>query len=163
MPDPLPRLRLLSRTQVCEDPARDIQRIDLATTALVTHPVEVADGEPGTADLTADSPGELCLRVAAPGRRLLVIADSYDPNWRLFVDDKPATVERVNGDFLGCVVEAGEHDVHFIFRPASIRYGRLLSLTGLVITLLSAGGCCLAMLSRSRRAAGGPGPVRPCG
>jgi len=163
VPAPLPRVRLVSRTHISEDPAADIQRIDLDTTALVTHRLEVEKGEPGTADLTAEQPDELCVRVTAPGRRLLVLADSYDPNWRLFIDDNQVTVERVNGDFLGCVVEGGEHDVRFLFRPASIRYGRLLSLTGLGIAFLLAAFACLPMFIQSRRAAGEQNPARPCG
>ncbi|HWG45152.1 MAG TPA: YfhO family protein, partial [Gemmataceae bacterium] len=162
VPDPLPRLYLVSRAQVSENPAADIQRIDLKTTALVTHPIEVEAGEVGSAALLHEQPGELRLRVEAPGRRLLVIAESYDPNWRLTVDDKPMTVERVNGDFLGCVVEAGEHDVRFVFRPPSVLYGRLLSRIGFGIVLLIAGVSCFQMLIRSRRAAGARPPLRSC-
>ena len=163
VPDPLPRLRLVSRTQVSQDPAADIQRIDLATTALVTHPLEMQPGEPGDASFVSELPGELRVHVTVPGRRLLVLTESYDPEWRLFVDDAPATVERVNGDFLGCVVEGGEHDIHFVFHPASIRYGRLFSLAGFGVALLIAGFSCLQMFIRSRRAVGGVGPAPNCG
>ncbi len=134
--DPLPRVRLLDRTQVSDDPAADIQRIDVETTALVTHPVELEAGQPGSARLIGEQPGELCIHTTAAGRRLLAIAESYDPGWRLFVDGAPASMECVNGDFLGCVVEGGEHEVRFLFRPASIHYGRMFSLGGLAIALL---------------------------
>ncbi|MGH7171268.1 MAG: YfhO family protein, partial [Gemmataceae bacterium] len=120
-------------------------------------------GEPGNARLIHEQPDELIVQTAAPGRRLLVIADSFHPSWRATVDDKPVTVERVNGDFLGCVVEAGEHRVRFVFRPACIRYGRLLSLAAGGIALLIAAISCLQMFIRSRRAAAAPAPARPCG
>jgi hypothetical protein len=163
VPDPLPRIRLVGRTQVSDDPAADLQRLDMDTAALVTHPVDVESGEPGAATLLHEQPGELWVHTTTPGRRLLVIADSYDPNWRLSIDGVPATVERVNGDFLGCVVEGGEHDVRFTFRPACIRYGRLLSLAGGGIALLIAGISCLQTVIRSRRAAVGPRSARPRG
>jgi hypothetical protein len=163
VPDSLPRVRLVGRTRVSDDPAADIQRIDIATTALVARPIDVEDGDSGTAAMTRERPGELHLRVAVPGRRLLVIADSYDPNWRLTIDGAPATVERVNGDFLGCVVEGGEHDVAFVFRPACIGRGRLLSLAGLGVAVLIAAVSSLQMLSRSRRAAGAPDRARSGG
>ncbi len=163
VPDPLPHVRLVSRTLVSEEPAADIQRIDLDTTALVTHPVEVEAGEAGRATLLQEQPGDLRVRVEAPGRRLLVVAESYDPDWRLTVDDKPVTVERVNGDFLGCVVEGGAHDVRFRFRPTSVLYGRLLSLSGFGIVLLIAGVSCLQLFTRSRREADERRLVRPCG
>jgi hypothetical protein len=163
VPDPLPRVRLVSRTQVSETPARDILSIDLETTALTTHPLDVEEGEPGNAELVHELPGELEVRIAAAGRRLLVVADSFDPNWCAAVDDKPVSVERVNGDFLGCVVEGGRHQVRFVFRPACIHYGRRLSLAGGGIALLIAGFSCLQMFIRSRHAAGAPGPARRCG
>jgi hypothetical protein len=168
VPDPLPRLRLVARTQVSEAPATDIQKIDVETTALVTHPLwangerQPPDASAGTAHLLHEQPGELIVQVVAPGRRLLVVADSFDPSWQAFVDDKPVTVEPVNGDFLGCVVAGGEHEARFVFRPASIRYGRLLSLTGLAIVLLIAVISALQMLISSRRAAGAPDPARTC-
>jgi hypothetical protein len=168
VPDPLPRVRLVSLTQVSDDPAADIQLIDVSTTALVTHPLDGGTGvspvgELGVATLLHEQSGELRIHTTAPGRRLLVIADSYDPNWRLCIDGTAAAIERVNGDFLGCVVEGGEHDVHFTFRPECIRYGRLLSLAGGAIALLIAGLSCLQMFIRSQRAAAGPRPARPRG
>lgn len=162
VPDPLPRVRLVSRVQVSQIPATDIQNIDLKTTALVTHPLALQAGEPGTAELLAEQPGELRVRVTAPGRQLLVIADSFDPNWLVSIDGQPATTARVNGDFLGCVVEAGTHEVHFAFRSASIFYGRFLSLGGLGLALVIAAGSVWQALSQSRRAAAAWGPARPC-
>ncbi len=139
VPDPLPRVRLVSRTQVSDTPAADLANVDLETTALVTHPLDLEAGETGTARLIGEQPGGLSVQVSAPGRRLLVVADSFDPGWRAVVDDKPVSVERVNGDFLGCIVERGEHEVRFVFDPDCLRYGRMLSLSGLVLTLLIAG------------------------
>ena len=40
-------------------------------------------------------------------------------------------VMRVNGDFLGCIVEPGRSKIEFRFRPASLRYGKLSSIFGL--------------------------------
>ncbi|MHB1422407.1 MAG: YfhO family protein [Gemmataceae bacterium] len=151
VPAPLPRVRLVARAHVSESPAADIQRIDLEATALVTHSLELEEGEPGTARLIHEQAGEIAVRVAAPGRRLLVIADSFDPNWTAAVDDIPVTVERVNGDFLGCVVESGEHEVRFVFRPACIRRGLVLSLAGFALTVLSVGISCLQMFSRKEQ------------
>jgi hypothetical protein len=161
VPDPLPHVRLVTRTQVSEAPATDIQTIDLETTALTTHPLDVETGERGTARLIHEQPGELLVQVAAPGRQLLVVADSFDPGWTATVDDQPASVECVNGDFLGCIVERDNHQVHFVFRPACIRYGRLLSLAGFVLTFGIATISSLQWFIRSRRAAAAPGLVRP--
>ncbi|HTU91094.1 MAG TPA: YfhO family protein [Gemmataceae bacterium] len=163
VPDPLPRVRLVSRTQVSDAPAADIQSIDIETTALATHPLPLEAGEAGTARLIHEAPDAIAVQTAAPGRRLLIVADSFDPGWRASIDDKPVTVERINGDFLGCIVERGEHEVRFVFRPDCIRYGRLLSLGGLALTFLIAGISSLQLFIRSRRAAVVPGSARTCG
>jgi hypothetical protein len=137
VPSPLPRLRLLGQTQVSGDPAADLERIDIETTALVSHPISVEDGEAGTVYLIHEEPGDLLIRAEAPGRRLLVLADSYDPAWQVEVDGERRSVERVNGDFLGCVLERGTHEVRFTFRPVSIYYGRRLSLCGLALAVIA--------------------------
>jgi hypothetical protein len=45
----------------------------------------------------------------------------------------------VYGDFLGCVVESGRHEVEFRFRPVSFRVGAWLSGLGLVLLSVSFG------------------------
>ncbi len=152
VPKPLPRLRLLDKTQVSDEPAADLERIDIETTALVGHPIRLDAGQAGTAELIHEEPGELHIRADVPSRRLLVVADSYDPAWQVEVDGQPRSVERVNGDFLGCVLEPGTHEVRFAFRSKSIYYGWRLSLLGLAFVLLS-GAAALAAAWLSRRSA----------
>jgi hypothetical protein len=151
IPSPLPRVRLLDRAQVSANPAADLEQIDIETTAMVSHPISIEPGERGLANLIHEEPGELRLHVETPGRRLLVIADSYDPAWQVEVDGEPRCVERVNGDFLGCVMESGAHDVRFLFRPASIYYGRRLSLFGIILALLIAGATLAASWLERRK------------
>ena len=55
--------------------------------------------------------------------------------WRATLDGQPVPVERVNGDFLGCVVPTGSHAVRLQFRPVHLAVGRYVSLTGLVFGL----------------------------
>jgi uncharacterized membrane protein YfhO len=40
-------------------------------------------------------------------------------------------VVRVNGDFLGCVLEPGMTQIELQFRPTSLRVGKILSWCGL--------------------------------
>ena len=49
------------------------------------------------------------------------------------VDGSPKSVYRVNGDFLGCVVEPGNSEVRLEFRPDSLSRGRLATLAGLAL------------------------------
>jgi hypothetical protein len=83
VPDPLPLARLVARAVPTSDVARDLDRIDVATTALVNEPVDLpADAAPvGTAALVEQRPGRIVARTSSPGRRLLVIAEAFHDGW----------------------------------------------------------------------------------
>jgi hypothetical protein len=127
----LPRARLVSRAWASAAPREDTKHIDVATTALVSEPIALEDGPGGAATIMVDRPGRVTITVDAPARRLLVLADSFHPGWRVTVDGAPGDCLAVYGDFLGCVVAGGKHEVHFDFDPASVRYGGWLSIAGL--------------------------------
>ena len=135
VPDPLARVRLVAQAQVSQAPAREIATIRLETTALVESPVTIPPGPHGFATLVSDRPGHLHVHVDAPAGRLLVVSESYHAGWQASVDGQPAPVLRVNGDFFGCVVPAGKHEVRLDFHPASLRYGKYLSLASLILLM----------------------------
>jgi len=135
VPDPLPRARLLSNVRVSRDIASDIRAIDIASTALVGAPVTPTGGPPGEAHLTVDRPGRIVVHTLAPEAQLLVLTERFHDGWRADVSGQAAAPIRVNGDFLGCVVPAGTHDVTFTFAPSSVRRGAALTVIGLVLTI----------------------------
>jgi len=74
--------------------------------------------------------------VTVPGRQLLVLSESFDEGWTATVDGRPVRVMRVNGDFLGCVVPAGTHQVALVFAPAHLAWGARVSLGALFVAAL---------------------------
>jgi len=128
--DPLPRVRLVSRSEQ----GSDLSRIDVATTALVPVPLEL-DGRPGSARLTVDRPGRLDVAVDTPGRQLLVISERYHLDWQATIGGKPVPILPVYGDYLACVVPAGASLVQLRFQSASLRRGGWLSAIGLLLAL----------------------------
>jgi hypothetical protein len=57
------------------------------------------------------------------GRRIALgeLSEMFADRWVATIDGRPAPVEEVNGDCLGCVVPAGAHRVAFEFvTPAFI-------------------------------------------
>jgi hypothetical protein len=146
VPDPLPRVRLVTSVLPTDDPARDIARIPLHSAALVEEPLELSPGAPGTVALVDERPGRLHARVRCPSRQLLVVSESYHSGWKADVDGRAQPVVRANGDFLGCLIDPGEHDVVLEFCPRSFRLGLLVSCLGL--TLVS--GLVIGHLARSR-------------
>jgi hypothetical protein len=136
VPGPLPRVRLLTEARVGGAPSADIEAVDVARTALVTHQLQLSGGTAGAARILADDPGNVMVEVDAPSAQLLVLSESFHDGWRVSIDEQTSTVERVNGDFLGVVVPPGPHDVRFQFRPLHLTAGRWLSIGGLAVALL---------------------------
>lgn len=139
IPDPLPRVRLVSEAVADPDPASALASIDAATTAIVPVPIALEPGPPGRASLVEDRPGRVLVATEAPARRLLVLAEKQQGGWSVAIDGRPADLVRVYGDFMGAVVEAGRHEVHFRFDPASLRIGRALSLAAAALALVLLG------------------------
>jgi hypothetical protein len=134
VPDPLPLVRLVTQAVASRNPARDLPAIDIDSTALVEHAIDLPSGPTGELQTVANRPGELLLLAAIPSRQLLVVAESFHPGWRAEIDGRPTPILRVNGDFFGCAVPAGRHEVRLVFRPASLRYGKAISVLGLGLT-----------------------------
>jgi hypothetical protein len=138
VPDPLPRVRMVSRVQFSDEPREDLKNIDIDKTALVARSLQLPASIPGTAEIRDDRPGEISVQVDTPGEQLLVVSESYHRSWQVSLDGKPAQLERVNGDFIGCVVSQGKHRVDFAFRCDSLRLGKFLSLASLALVMVTA-------------------------
>jgi uncharacterized membrane protein YfhO len=75
----------------------------------------------------------------------LVLTDSYHPGWRVKVDGRPAPLLKANYLFRAVRLEAGTHQVEFIYSPKSFRIGVFVSLGTLIAAL------CVLSLPRVRR------------
>ncbi len=138
-----PRARLVTRVAPFQQVVNNA--VDLGVVA--TEPsLTLAAGEAGTARATIDVPGHLLVKCHAPSRQLLVTTESYHRGWVARIDGRIVPVVRVDGDFLGCVVEPGEHVVDLQFRPRSLLLGQFVSVGGLGLLL-----CTFALAARSRR------------
>jgi hypothetical protein len=133
---PLPRVRLVTRAIVSHNPNVDIKRIDVATTALVEETVDLVAGPAGKASLVAERPGIIKVATESPSRQFLVVSESYHEGWQVTVDGDEIPVARVYGDFMGCVVETGKHEVTFEFKPRSLYNGLYLSGAGLILSMI---------------------------
>jgi hypothetical protein len=89
--------------------------------------------EGGSARLSVDRPGKLVAEVDAPGRRILAFTERFHPGWSATSDGGPVQMVRVFGDFLGCVVNGGVHQVSLTFKPRSFVYGSFVSALGAVL------------------------------
>jgi hypothetical protein len=128
-----PRARLASKI-VSQVQLRDLDSLG-PHTAAVDEPVSLSESLSGDARVTREAPGRISINTHADTRQLLVTTESFHPGWQAVVDGRVQGVMRVNGDFLGCLLEAGDHHVALQFRPPSRRIGGALSACGLGLML----------------------------
>jgi hypothetical protein len=135
--DALPLARLVTNAVVSDSPQEAIEEIDVTTTAIVEGSIEISGGLAGTVAWRKNEPGKAALECSAASPQLLVFAQRYHPGWDVEIDGEPSGLLRVNGDFMGCVVPEGEHEVTFTFSPKSLHYG--LWVSGIGLLLVAAG------------------------
>jgi len=135
VPDPMPRARLVTNAVCTTRPAELLESIDIKTTALVAEDVALGAAEPGSVAILRDLPGRIELSVACGSTQLLVLSESYHEGWKAFVDGAACNVLPVYGDFIGCVVQTGRHNVRLEFDPINNSAGIRVSLLGLFLLL----------------------------
>lgn len=128
----LPRARFVSESMVGDPAALLGGQIDIEKVAITDRPLALETGEPGTVSWTRDNPGDVAFSTHTATTQLLIFAERYHPGWRVKVDGAMVPLERVCGDFMGCVVEEGEHAVTFEFAPFSLLLGGGLGIAGLL-------------------------------
>ena len=125
----LPRAKLYSNWQVTTN---DQAALDQLTNASF-HPdqtVLVGGGLPtsastsgttnqntGSVEFTGYAPKDIVFNANAASPSILLLNDRYDPNWKVFVDDKPDTLLRCNYLMRGVYLTPGSHKVEFRFEP----------------------------------------------
>jgi hypothetical protein len=68
---------------------------------------------------------------ASDAPAMLVLADSFDPGWRVYVDGKEDKIFRANAFFRAISLSAGKHRVEFRYEPWSFTVGAAVSLATL--------------------------------
>jgi len=85
------------------------------------------------ADIVAYRNNMVTVAVEANAPATLTLLDHNDGNWKATVDGKDASVFTSNMIFRAINVEAGRHEVVFMYRPSAFFIGCSLSFLGLVI------------------------------
>lgn len=84
--------------------------------------------------LVDDHPEEITISVKSSAPGILVLSDTYDVDWRAYVNGQSAPILRVNGLFRGVALPDGEHMIRFVYRPRAFYLGALV--TGLTLLAL---------------------------
>lgn len=143
----VPRVYIVSKVEVEKDPLKTLERISNADfdplkevileqglPNLQRYSVQADKGEANIMDYRNQNV-TIQAFLNAPG--ILVLADSFYPGWRAYVDGKETEILRANLFFRAVPLSPGEHLVEFRYKPASFKIGLTVSL----LTL-----CCLLFL-----------------
>jgi hypothetical protein len=92
-----------------------------------------SQGAAGRVQIVRYTTNEAEMRVQASRDAILVFSDSYYPGWLATIDGSPTAIYRANTTQRAVVVPAGEHQVRFRFRPASVLAGFSMSSASLLV------------------------------
>jgi hypothetical protein len=76
------------------------------------------------------------IQTAASEDGILVLADSYYPGWKAFVDGKETKIFKANHFFRAVVSPKGNHRIEFRYEPWSFRLGIIISTFSLVCVVV---------------------------
>jgi hypothetical protein len=80
-------------------------------------------------ELISYKPDELIYKYSAKEEKLAVFSEIYYPaGWKSYIDGKESPYFRTDYVLRGMIVPAGDHEIKFIFRPASYITGNKISL-----------------------------------
>ena len=89
------------------------------------------------------------IKASLNGAGILVLADSFYPGWRVFVNGAEKEILRANLFFRGVALPAGEHTVDFRYEPRSFIVGCVISLLSLTIIAVVTMWRCLRRRKRA--------------
>jgi hypothetical protein len=123
----LPRAKLYANWQVVTNDQQTLELLaspgfDPEKTLLVNDPMTPTNSTlpppvAGTVSFLSYAPKHIALKANAAGPSVLLLNDKHDPNWKVFVDGKPAALLRCNFLMRGVRVPTGEHTIRFDFVP----------------------------------------------
>ena len=134
--------------------------IDPAVEAVIFDPeapegtvTEYAWADSGRVELVYYSPNRLRYDVSAPAKGLAVFSEIWYPaGWKAFVDGNEVPVLRADYALRALMIEEGDHEVEFVFDPASFTVGRNISLaSSIAILVLLAGAVLYSVLFADKR------------
>lgn len=117
--------------------------LDLRNTVVLEEAPQLASsatrpgmrGDSDTVEILSYEPNRVVLRTVTTSRHLLVLTDTYDDDWKAFVDGVGTKIYRADYALRAVVVGPGSHEVQFVYDPILLWLG--LSVTGGCAVLLA--------------------------
>ncbi|MGO8701912.1 MAG: hypothetical protein ACLQVY_29875 [Limisphaerales bacterium] len=125
----LPRAKLFARWEAPTNDAATLRTLasrdfDPLQTVLVSQETPLAqaaastNADPGTVSITDYRTKRVILQAEAKTPAVLLFNERINPDWKLWVDNKPAPILRCNYIMRGVFLTPGSHTVDFRFEPS---------------------------------------------
>jgi Bacterial membrane protein YfhO len=90
----------------------------------------------GTAKIVRYENELVTIATSTHNEGILVLADSYYPGWKAFVDGREEVIRKANLFFRAVPLPAGNHTVEFRYEPRSFMIGLIVSATTLITLIV---------------------------
>ncbi len=120
-----PRFYLVEKSVVETDDRKTLAKLfdkqyDWRKTAIVNKPLSLVDDIPlssnESVNLTAYEDSSIRLMTQTHSPRLLVVINSFDPDWKAKIDGRATKVYRTNFAFQGIIVPTGQHIISLDYK-----------------------------------------------
>jgi hypothetical protein len=137
--NPPPRAWLVHQTERIDDRLDRLNRLDSGLfdpyqSAIVEEDIPTLSQpkSPATVRWKEPSPGRLEMEIATDADGLLVVADTFHPDFSVTLDGVPVRMLRTNHAFRGVVVPAGSHSIVMEYHIAAFSAGITMTVIGIV-------------------------------
>ena len=140
--DALPRAFMVARAETPADgkPLLDaLCNINPKEACLVEDTPFEGKAEYQPLTIQRNAPGDMTITVSNTEPGIAVISEAWHPDWRATDHGQPIILQRVNYNFLGIPLQAGEHQLHVYYCPWDFYAGLgIAALAGIAILVASA-------------------------
>ena len=131
-----------------------LEYVPVVLEAGTTLPSSRSAGPPGTCWLEEDADCAVRIRVHANRGTWLVLSDLCYPGWEAYIGNLRTHIFPANYAGRAVWVPEGEHEIRFVYRPMSVRVGRVVSLATLGMLALTSAALLVGRLRRRAKGAG---------
>ena len=94
------------------------------------------DHEKDKVIITTYQPNRIELSVSLKTPKMLFMSETYYPGWKVYIDGNESAIYRANYAFRAVPLNPGNHRVVFVYKPLSVILGGVITLVGIVATVL---------------------------
>ena len=106
--------------------------VDFRTTAILEQPApplaQPADPQADRVEITEYSHDQITLTASSDAPGLVMVSDTYDPNWHAYVDGEPVDLYVADHALRAVPMPAGERTIELRYEPRALSFGIGISL-----------------------------------